>query len=389
MSSSNVDQAATSAFGRRVIQERERRGWTKRDLAAQSGMPLTRVHRIETSPNQSIGIEDVIKLAHAFGVPMSWLVGGSRVRDRVLAAARCTERDDAERAVDAVVHVLELADQIDTLALNTQPTAATTRDLRLEQSARDWGREAAERTRKLWGHPIGPLEDLASLAERDPSILVVLDRLPDTVDGLTVTDPASGYTLIAASTRSTWERQRFTLAHELGHALSNDTVIEAVRSDGRASQAEVAANEFARNLLVPPADLIQINSDANATWNDGEIAELAWTYRVSPSVVAIQLARLKLTPDSVVNRAKSISADTWSALGGWSRERQAARAAAATRSVPPRLVENARNYWKNGLLPLATLSRLLDEDVSVIQDQMNQLKIHPEHSKGYAATTSS
>lgn len=369
----SVDQQAVAAVGQRIRSERSRRGWAERQLAARAGLPLSRLHRIETDPSRAITVDEILGIAHALGVPTSWLVNGPQVRNRVLAAARCRNVPDAEAAVDAVVHVLELVDQLDALQPSDHPKAEVARFPRSRQSPRLWGARVAEATREAWDATSGPILELSEAVESDPGLLVIRDALPATVDGLTITDPVTGYTLIAVSTRNTWERQRFTLAHELGHALAGDNKVEAV--SGRSSPTEVAASEFARNLLVPIRDLMEMHAEGDGVWEERQVAAVAWSYRVSPSVVAIQLSRAGLAPDSLVRRANSMSADTWGLIGGWDPERRAISTTAQTRRVPPGLAERTLDAWQRSLIPLATLSRLLGEDEVTLTENVRELHL--------------
>lgn len=76
MENNSVDQVAISAFGRKVVQERKDRGWTKQELSTRSKIDYARVSQIENDPTRIITIEEVIKLANAFEVSLIYLVDG-------------------------------------------------------------------------------------------------------------------------------------------------------------------------------------------------------------------------------------------------------------------------------------------------------------------------
>lgn len=366
------EAAALVAFGQRVQKERAKRGWTLRHLAAAAGLPLARVHRIEGGATREVTAEDAIRLADAFGVPIAWLVQGSQVKSRVLAAARTQVEDNVDDALDAVLPVLELAAQLDDL--DTTPPRPSTGGThpRGRTSPRSWGQQQADRLRAEWGVPTGPVRDLARLIEDRAGAMVVVAPLPKGVDGLTLTDPDTGTVLLAVGTTRNWERQRFTLAHELGHLIAGDRVIEAVTQDST-SPTETAAHEFARNFLVPTSDLRTHHEARTEPWDELSVAALAWDYQVSPAVLAIQLVRARLAPDSLVTRVSRVSADTWSSLGGWAPERESLAAAADTRRVPPHLIERAIHAWQRGLIPSATIARVHDEDPNVVNQRLLEL----------------
>ena len=205
--------------------------------------------------------------------------------------------------------------------------------------------------------------------------MVAVAALPDGIDGLTLTDPETQHTVLAVSQSPHWERQRFTLAHELGHLFAGDRVVEAVGPDTPSSPMETAASEFARNLLVPVDDLRRLTAQRGEPWDGHAVAETAWDYHVSPAIVAIQLSRTGLAPDSLVERVSRLSANAWSSVGGWGPQRQSLSAAASTRRVPPALVARALDAWRQALIPAATIARLLDEEPDTLRDQLRDLGI--------------
>ena len=366
---------ATSSFGRRVAKERVQRGWPLRKLARLSDLSYSRIHRIETDPDREITIEDAMRLADAFGIPIAWLVQGSQVRDRVLAAARTQDTGRADEAIDQVLPVLELAAQLDDLDNATGKGPGVQVRPRDDEDPREWGRRVADEVRHGWNLPTGPLLNLARVIEEHTHVMVAVAPLPEGVDGLALTDPETQNTLLAVRETDNWERQRFTVAHELGHLFAGDRIIEAVGPDKGSSPNETAASEFARNLLVPLDDLHAISADREQPWDGLAVAETAWRYQVSPAVLAIQLSRAGLAPDSLVERVSQVSTDTWSNLGGWGPERQSLSAASATRRVPPTLVTRALRAWQQSLIPAATIARLLDQDPEVVRQQLSELDI--------------
>lgn len=370
---------ATSSFGQRIAKERAHRGWTLRHLATLSGVPYARIHRIETDPAREITFLDAVRLADAFGIPAAWLVNGSQVKDRVLAAARSSSETEVEAAIDAVLPVLELAAQLDELDEATAHRPTSLEQPRHRTSPRDWGRDNAERLRATWGVPSGPVRDLARLIEERSGALVVVTAFPDGVDGLTLTDPHAGNTVLAVGETVHWERQRFTLAHELGHLIAGDRVVEAVTPTS-SSPTETAASEFARNFLVPLADLRSRAEGRSEPWDELAVAGLAWEYRVPPAVLAIQLRRAGLAPDSLVGRMSQVSANSWSVLGGWEPERHSLAAGAATRRVPPALIERALRAWTRALIPSATIARLLAEETDALEARLRELGIEQDES---------
>lgn len=132
-------------------------------------------------------------------------------------------------------------------------------------------------------------------------------------------------------------------------------------------------------------DLRALSADRTEPWDGYALAETAWRYQVSPAVVATQLSRAGLAPDSLVDRVCRVSADAWSSVGNWGPERQSLSAASATRRVPPPLIARDLRAWQQTLIPTATIARLIHEDPDILNQQLAELGI--EQKNDPASTT--
>ena len=96
---------------------------------------------------------------------------------------------------------------------------------------------------------------------------------------------------------ATTERQRFTLAHELGHyflhSRQGDKPLHAFRLG--TSMAEQEANYFAAELLMPESMFREdFNSLSNDLDQDGKISRMAQMYHVSFTAASVRLTSLNL-----------------------------------------------------------------------------------------------
>jgi Zn-dependent peptidase ImmA (M78 family) len=101
--------------------------------------------------------------------------------------------------------------------------------------------------RDSWQLGRDPVPNLVELLE-DRGVKVICEELANTIDGMTAKVRISGgasLTAIVINSRHWGERQRFTLAHELGHAMirPHPSMTEA--------QVEKAAHRFAGAFLMP------------------------------------------------------------------------------------------------------------------------------------------
>lgn len=119
------------------------------------------------------------------------------------------------------------------------------------------GTVSAARARDALHIGDGPVNDLVGIVE-GLGFPVAFRPLPEGVHGLTVRDAREGTLsrVIIISTRVPWTKQRYTLAHELCHALYDDEdQIIVDRVDVPDVLPELRAESFARAFLLPSDSL--------------------------------------------------------------------------------------------------------------------------------------
>lgn len=146
-----------------------------------------------------------------------------------------------------------------------------------------------------------PAVDVQAVAEACGAA-IRFERFNNEVSGLLLRDAATN--IIGVEKRQSPTRQRFTIAHELGHLLLHDG--EELRVDRQfrmnlrspaSSTAEdveeIEANAFAASLLMP---LPFLKRDFEELWIDiddeEQVKELAGRYEVSPQAMTIRLVNL-------------------------------------------------------------------------------------------------
>lgn len=107
--------------------------------------------------------------------------------------------------------------------------------------------------------------------------------LKDHINGVSFVDNL-GFSVIIYNTNKPRGRQRFTIAHELGHIL-----LEHISADGESSERlsktkEREADAFAGELLVPAKDLRAYMKNGNRT-----VEEIIERYDVSKDVAVIAI----------------------------------------------------------------------------------------------------
>ena len=112
----------------------------------------------------------------------------------------------------------------------------------------------SDTVRNAWQLGLNPIADLTDTLEGLGLLVIVVDEENPGFSGLTAkarTDDGREYPVVAVSKRWPGDRQRFTLAHELGHLL-----LEGRLADG--IDEEKACDRFAGAFLAPRVAVLQL-----------------------------------------------------------------------------------------------------------------------------------
>ena len=107
--------------------------------------------------------------------------------------------------------------------------------------------EIARRLRAAWRLPMGPLMALVSTVEAAGGTVVRREFETHRINAISVWNPDHG-PLFVLNKNLAPERQRFVLAHELGHMIMHE-------GEPPRDNAEREADEFAEELLMPAAEV--------------------------------------------------------------------------------------------------------------------------------------
>lgn len=84
-------------------------------------------------------------------------------------------------------------------------------------------------------------------------------------------------------------RQRFTIAHEIGHLMLHGIGQHFRETGGFYDESEVEANRYAAELLMPPGWVLHLRGQIGAN-----VTELARVFDVSPKAMGIRLQFMRL-----------------------------------------------------------------------------------------------
>jgi len=132
------------------------------------------------------------------------------------------------------------------------------------------------------------------------------------ISGLFVRHPIAGPCLMINFSEDVY-RQRFTAAHEAGHAILDDGSDVNVSFDsenrgaawGKSDLSEIRANTFASHFLMPPEFLLAVPDPKQ--WPVSKAIEWASRLKVSTTALAIALKDAGLITDTTVQQLKSVA----------------------------------------------------------------------------------
>lgn len=225
---------------------------------------------------------------------------------------------------------------------------------------------ALERVRDIGGTVADA--DLASLVEKAFGVDVAVADLGPDFDGLaSATDEVK---LIVLNTSQLPSRQRFTLAHELGHLLGGDDQGVHLDSDvfdreQLRTPTEKRANAFAAAFLMPEEILRDAVGTAGLTLDD--FAALATDLMVTPMALAFRLRELRLVDAGTCDRFRVTSAAEGARLSGRGAE-FARRVTESGRTRPPGLlVRDTYAAYESGAATLRPYANLIGVEVEALR----------------------
>ncbi len=148
---------------------------------------------------------------------------------------------------------------------------------------------AAKQLRKHWNIPKGPIENLSELLEKNKIILVSFDMGTERVDGRTLLT-ADKHPIIFTNSSMLGDRQRFTLAYEIGHLVMH---VQTPPDFDRDVSHE--ANMFAAAFLIPEKE---IKSDFDDNITVPKLAQLKKKWKVSMQALLYRASDVGLLTDN-------------------------------------------------------------------------------------------
>ena len=194
--------------------------------------------------------------------------------------------------------------------------------------------------------------------------------MPPGLDGITRSDPVSGAFIVGVATTDNPERQRFSLAHELGHIMFRDFAehVSTVHSTG---PAETRAHDFARHFLAPLEGVRRLFESMPGASDERLVSGVVQHFGISPRPATFQLHAIGAISAASKAALGQVTSQTLATRYGWSAER-AAQVADAQRPQPPQqIVAAATRAYADGKLSLRILARLRGmKDIAALEAEL-------------------
>ena len=275
-------------FSERLKIARKRSGLSLRELSSRmegivSAQAIGKYERGEMMPSSTVAIA----LAKALDVSMRYLLSSSEVslqsvEFRKLASTKARERAAVEAEVlDHVERYLQVEDLLAIASNRREDPSGTPYPIESVEDAEG----AALSLRAGWNLGGGPIPDMTELLE-ERGFKVFKLGLPNSVDGLTCyvrRSEGEDVPVVVCSTAKSIERQRFTIAHELGHMVMK--IPPGVPE-------ERACHRFAGAFLVPQEELMREVGRRRLNFGSGELIDVKRRFGVSAAALVVRMRDL-------------------------------------------------------------------------------------------------
>lgn len=405
--SPSASSAVAGVLGR-IRTTMHERALDQQDLAEAIGVSESVMSRI-MNDQRKLSAAELGALADRLGVTTGYLLGRGTSSPRPFAmaarlGAMSTQLREGEQSPElepvfararTLLELRGVLDRIVEAPLRPEPVQV--------QPVKNWsfvrsGEGTAARVREALGLGGDPIEDLVGLAEDAFGVDVSVEPLPADLHGVFLTDGHDGsdrsrgvvgprLAVMLVNSNDTHGRQRYTLAHELGHLVFGDAELywADYRSGDHGSDVEEKrANSFAIALLAP-ADAVRtawndLGPQPAAESKDSEAAARglrrvpslgAREQWLAEAVCAVSL-RFGLSVDSTINRCdnlhllnpkdkaflKRTSAFRLIEFAGRTAERERLETHVNVVAPPPGLTGQALFAYAEGMVGIGPLAQL-------------------------------
>ena len=235
-------------------------------------------------------------------------------------------------------------------------------------------KRAADEFRHQYRLGIQPLGDLVAVVENTIGCDVAVLEAPGDEHGLTVRDPVTGTVFIGVLRSDRPMRQRSSLAHELGHLVSDDW--ENGEQLSSSDPREVRANAFARHLLIPEEGLREfLGQRRDATLKD--LSNVVQHFLVSPAIAVIAMRESRYISAEAAAEWKRQSSRALATRFGWTDQYKSLQEASNRTRAPQTLLARSVRGYVEGVVGAQTIASLRQVPVEQVVAELKEAGVVP------------
>lgn len=278
-------------IGERIKQARKAAGLSLRALADRAGVTAMAISKYEAG--KSIPSSRVLlDLSKALGVRTEYFFRPVKIELQEVKHRKHSHlpKKALEQIEGDVKEQLERFIELEELLPNGPVKAFTLPDnLAAPITDLDQIEAVARQLRQFWDLGVDPIPVLTDMLEERGIKVFQSQAINDRFDGLAAT--VDGVPVVVVGRGWPGDRQRFTLAHELGHLVLHGRLAQGI-------DEEAAANRFAGAFLAP-ADEVRKELGEKRSWLEpGELAVLKKSYGLSMQGWMHRAKELGILPES-------------------------------------------------------------------------------------------
>jgi Zn-dependent peptidase ImmA (M78 family)/DNA-binding XRE family transcriptional regulator len=263
---------------------RDSRGVLQKDLAYRLGISQGMMSKIE---NHEALLNDILlkKLAKVLNYKENFFFNKGEYQSTFLSYRR--RRKVSPRIlipIDASINVVRISIDRILRELSSSPFLSI-----LNQEDIVTPEQAAQEVRRTWGLPHGPIKNIIWEIEKHGIISIQFDFNTERVDSRTVFGN-NNIPIIISNSSLMGDRQRFSIAYELGHI-----VLHALNPQVARRNFTREANLFASEFLMPTE---QIREDLDSDITIVRLGELKLKWKVSMQALLYRANDLKIISDN-------------------------------------------------------------------------------------------